>query len=97
MDFLKPPLPFKAASGLNLLRPPPYSIAHRDSSFSSPPKNHAPENEYERAKRGREKVRENPRERANPKRERKLGLERGKRERKKRKGGVSIRGRERER
>lgn len=77
------------------------AILHRTPRFLLffPPKNHAPENEYERASERNEDARkcEKIREREQTLRERKLGLERGKRERKKRKGGVSIRGRERER
>lgn len=63
------------------------AILHRTPRFLLffPPKNHAPENEYERASERNEDARkcEKIREREQTLRERKLGLERGKREREK--------------
>ncbi len=89
LDFLKPPFPFKAASGLHLLRPPPYSIAKTEISLSTQRSTHQRMNEDERAKtktaRKCEKIQEKNRAKTLRERERDLGLE----ENKERKGGVS--------
>lgn len=76
------------------------AILHRTPRFLLffPPKNHAPENEYERASERNEDARkcEKIREREQTLRERKLGLERGKREKKTKRRGFDSRQRERE-